>query len=167
MGTYDITLRPRAVPVFPPICVVCAKQDPGTTMQISILGSNATSAAENAVDIALEVGVGSPASRNTRTNIKGIPVCPGCEGRLKWYHRVFKIVTYTAWIPGLLLMLIVPGPTWVKIAIFILVIVAPPILSMIFPPPFGATIVGGKVNFEFRSEPLADEFRRLNEHAAA
>ena len=163
MGTYDISIPVRKTPVFPSICVVCEKADPLSTMELSILGADTGSVAENAADLVLDTPVGSAAGNNTTTRITGIPVCNGCESRLKWYHRLFKFATYTIWLPALALMLLMPGPMWLRVIIFLLIIIAPPILSMVFPPAFGATIINGKANFEFKSERIATEFGKLNE----
>lgn len=144
------------------MCVACEKPEPGHSMEISVLGANTGSLTENVVDGLLDTSVGSPASGNFTTHIKGIPVCKGCESKLKWYHRVLKLATYTIWLPALGIMLLMPGPMFIRVVIFIAIIIAPPILSMIFPPAFGATIVNGNANYEFRSEKIAQEFLKLN-----
>jgi len=162
MGTFDVGLPVRQKPVFPELCIACEKPNPNSRMDLSILGANTGSVGENVTDMLLDTGVGSAASNNTTTNIKGIPVCSGCESRLKWYHRLLKFATYTIWLPALGLLLLLPGPIWIRVIIFIAVIIAPPILSMIFPPAFGATVLNGNATFEFRSRTIADEFMRLN-----
>lgn len=162
MGSFDIVMPTSRKPAFPPICVVCEKQDPNSTMDLSILGANIGSLTESVVDATLDVDAGSAASSNTTTHITGIPVCSGCESRLKWYHRLLKFATYTIWLPALGLMLFMPGPMWIRIIIFIAIIIAPPILSMIFPPAFGATIINGTMNFEFGSERIARKFAEFN-----
>ena len=167
MGTFDITLPVRKKPVFPSQCVVCEKPDPNSTMELSLLGANTGSVAADAVDVVLDIDAGSPAGNNTTTDISGIPVCSGCESRLKWYHRLLKFATYTIWLPALAIMLLMPGPMWIRVVIFIAIIIAPPILSMIFPPEFGATILNGKATFEFKSKRIADEFAKLNDAVPA
>ena len=162
MGTFDIKMPVRNKPIFPSMCVACERAEPDSTMELSILGSNTPSVAEGAAELLTGTLVGSPASRNTTTWIREIPICTGCESKLKWYHRRLKFATYTAWIPAILIALVMPGPWWLKIVIFFAVVIAPPILSMIFPPPFGATILNGKATYEFKSKRIADEFGRLN-----
>ncbi len=162
MGTYDISIPAKKRPKFPSICVVCEKDGPNSKMELSILGSNTGSLAENAADLAIGTTVSGTASGNTTTHIDGIPVCSGCESRLKWYHRLLKLATYTIWLPALGIMLLMPGPMWIRVIIFLAIIIAPPILSMIFPPAFGATILNGNANFEFKSKRIAFEFAQLN-----
>ena len=167
MGTFDITLPVRQRAIFPPLCVVCEKPNPNSTMEISILGANTGSVTEDVVDNVVDIGVGSAASNNTNTKFEGIPVCSGCESRLKWYHRLLKFATYTIWLPALAIMLLMPGAMFIRVVIFLAIIVAPPILSMIFPPAFGATIVSGNANYEFKSKGVAEEFVSLNIEAKA
>jgi hypothetical protein len=167
MGTFDIGLALRKKPIFPDICVACEKPNPGHTMEISVLGADTGSLTENVVDGLLDTSVGSAASNNKTKRIKGITVCKGCESKLKWYHRLLKLATYTIWLPALGLFLVMPGPMVVRVILFIAIIIAPPILSMIFPPAFGATILNGNANYEFRSKVVADEFMKLNVDAAA
>jgi len=162
MGTHDILIAANMRPRFPSICVVCEKNDPNSTMELSILGADTGSLAENAADLAIGSTVSGAAGGNTSTRIEGIPVCSGCESRLKWYHRLLKLATYTIWLPALGIMLVMPGPMWIRVIIFLGFVVAPPILSMIFPPAFGATIINGNANFEFKSKRLALEFAHLN-----
>ena len=162
MGTFDITLPINKRVVFPPACVVCEKPNPNSKMKISILGANTGSLTEEVVDNVLDIGVGGAINRNTNTKFEGIPICSGCEFRLKWYHRLLKFATYTIWLPALGLMLFMSGPMFIRVIIFLAIIIAPPILSMIFPPAFGATVLNGKANYEFKSKTIADEFRRLN-----
>lgn len=162
MGSFDIGLTLRKKPIFPALCVACQKPDPGHTMEISVLGANTGLLTEDVVDGLLDTGTGSAASGNFSTTIKGIPVCKGCESRLKWYHRLLKLATYTIWLPALGIMLVMPGPMFIRVTIFIAIIVAPPILSMIFPPAFGATVVNGNINYEFKSRLVADAFLKLN-----
>ena len=131
-------------------------------MELSVLGANIGSVSEDVGDLLLDGGAGSAASSNTSTRIDGIPVCKCCESRLKWYHRLLKFATYTIWLPALGLMLFMPGPMFIRVTIFLAIIVAPPILSVLFPPAFGATVINGDVNYEFRSKTIAEEFMKLN-----
>ena len=160
MGSFDVALPVNKRAIFPLFCVVCEKPDPNSRMSISILGANTGTVTEEVVDNLLDVGSGI--GSNTSTKFEGIPVCSGCESGLKWYHRLLKLATYTIWLPALLVMFVMPGPMFIRVAVFLAIVVAPPILSMIFPPAFGATVVNGQANFEFKSRRLAEEFMRIN-----
>jgi hypothetical protein len=105
---------------------------------------------------------GSAASLNSYHEIRDIPICAACAPRLKWYHRSLKLATYTAWIPGLLLMIIQLTPTWLNIVALLAGIIAPPVISMIFPPPFGATFLNDDATYEFRRKTVAEAFQQLN-----
>ena len=142
--------------------MVCEKPNPNGEISLSILGANTQSLAVEVTDLAF---MGRAYGTNTSHKVKSIPACKSCASSLKWYHRILKFATYTAWIPGIILLLILPGPTFLKAIILIACVIAPPVLSMIFPPAFGATFLNGKANFEFKSKKIADEFRRLNELA--
>lgn len=162
MRTFDVTLRITKPVVFPRLCVVCEKAEPDGTVDLSILGANTGSTTVLAAEELLDVGSGSAYSNNTSNNINGIPACVACSSGLSRYHRVLKIATYTSWIPGLLLVILLPSGLLVKIVLFLACVIAPPILSMIFPPAFGATFLNGKADYEFRSKKVADEFSKLN-----
>jgi hypothetical protein len=166
MGTFDVTLPISKPVVFPARCVVCEAPDPNGVIRLSILGASAPSYLEMVVDNAVYGGVDPKYyGSNTNNRIDGIPSCTGCSSGLKWYHRALKFAMYTAWIPGLIVMVATPIPIFIKIAILIGIIIAPPILSMIYPPAFGATFFNDKANFEFKSHTIAQEFLRLNSDA--
>src|SRR5215475_4725321 len=104
MGTFDVTL-PGSKPVtFPSICVVCEKKDPDGSMSLSILGANTSSLLETAADSVAGGPSGSAAGSNTSNTINSIPVCKSCVFGLRWYHRILKFLTYTAWLPGAILI---------------------------------------------------------------
>ena len=162
MATHDVVLPSNKKVVFPSICVVCEKPHPDSHLELSLLGAKTEPILLQATGLALE---GNTYGTNTNNEIKGIPACRGCLSGLKWYHRRLKFATYTAWLPGLLLMLALPLPTWLGVIILLAFVVAPPILSIIFPPAFGATFLNDKATFEFKSEKVANEFRQLNQAA--
>lgn len=156
MATFDVVLPAKKQIVFPPICVGCESEDPGGSTSLTIIGVKARPMLEMALDS------GSAASTNSYHEIRNIPICATCAPGLKWYHHKFKFATYTAWIPGLFLMIIQITPTWLNIILLLAGIIAAPILSMIFPPPFGATFVNGDATYEFKRQTVAEAFQRLN-----
>ncbi|MBX7169976.1 MAG: hypothetical protein K1X72_03390 [Pyrinomonadaceae bacterium] len=158
--TNDVILPINQKVIFPSICVVCEKPNPDGEIELNILGANTQSLAVEVTDLAL---MGRTYGTNTNNEIKGIPACKSCSNGLKWYHRILKIATYTAWIPGLILAIIMPGPTFLKVIVMLGFVIAPPILSIIFPPSFGATFYNGKATFEFKSANIAEQFKKLNE----
>lgn len=162
MGTYDIGLPIKQKAVFPPICVACETPNPNSSMEISVLGSDTGSVSSNVADLAFGTSISNATAGNKTVHFKGVQVCSGCESRLKWYHRILKLATYTIWLPGLLIFLVLPTPIWFNAILFVLVIISPAILSMIFPPAFGATVLNGNSNFEFRSKVVYEEFLKLN-----
>lgn len=159
MGTYDVALPAGKKAVFPRLCVVCEKPNPDGVIALSIIGAQTDSFALEVAELALD---GTTYGSNTSNEIKGIPACARCAGGLKWYHRLYKVALYTAWLPGLLLVIVLPGPTFLKVLLFLGFVIAPPILSIVFPPAFGATFLNDKATFEFTSQKIADEFKRLN-----
>ena len=162
MGTFDVSLPIKQPVVFPPICVVCETANPDSKIELSILGAGSGSMTTLVANEILDMGSAAAVSNNTTNKINGIPACSNCSGQLKRYHRILKIATYTSWIPGLIIVVAAPGPLWLKIVGLLAFVAAPAILSMIFPPAFGATFIGGKANFEFRSKKVANAFKSLN-----
>lgn len=156
MATYDVVLPAKKHIVFPPICVSCEAEAPGGSTSLTIVGARTRPVLEMALDS------GGAASFNSYHEIRGIPICAACEPGLKWYHRKLKFATYTAWIPGLLLMIIHVTPTWLNIVLLLAGITAAPLLSMINPPPFGATFLNDDATYEFRRKTVADAFQELN-----
>ena len=159
MGTFDISLPTNQKIVFPPTCVVCEKPNPDGAISLSILGANTQSLVVEVTDIAL---MGRTYGTNSSNEIKGIPACNRCQSGLKWYHRIYKFFQYTGWIPAILLLFFVTTNMVLVIPVLLFGVLAPPILSMIFPPAFGATFLNSNANFEFKSQKIADEFKRLN-----
>lgn len=163
MGTFDVGFPANKKVKFPNVCVSCQKPDPGNAISLSFLGSKTTSLLESVTDGALGGPSGSAASNNTSHHVAGIPACKSCEFNLKWYHRLLKFAMYTAWIPGVLLILLNKNPVWLSITVIVVGVVGIPILSMIFPPAFGATYINDMANFEFKSEAVARQFMALND----
>jgi hypothetical protein len=160
MGTYDVELPAQKRVIFPATCVVCEKENPDGDIELSILGANTGPMLLEVASLA--VAESSYQAANSANQITGIPACKKCSGNLRWYHRLLKVATYTAWIPGVLALILLPVPIWLGIIIFFGFVIAPAILSMIFPPAFGATFLNGRANFEFKSEKIAEKFKRLN-----
>ncbi|MBS1793314.1 MAG: hypothetical protein JSS81_05640 [Acidobacteria bacterium] len=166
MRTYDVALPIKKPVVFPALCVVCEAKNPDDAIDLSILGADSPSYLTMAVDTALALDVDPKYyGTNTINRIAGVPACRKCASGLKWYHRRLKFGYYTAWIPGLLAVLLLPGPIVLKVVLMIACVIAPGILTLVFPPSFGATFFNGTANFEFRSKTVADEFLRLNSDA--
>lgn len=159
MKTFDITLPLNKAVVFPPRCVVCEKKNPDGVIKLSFLGVKTTPLLAMAVDEMIDDdAAGRYYGGNTSNKIEGIPACRGCVSGLKWYHRLLKFGYYTGWIPGLILLLL-GVPTFVSVAAVIAGAISPGILTLIFPPSFGASFWDDKANFEFRSNAVAAEFR--------
>lgn len=166
MGTFDVTLPVTKAVVFPPRCVVCEKPNPDGLIKLSFLGIKTAPLLTMAVDEAIYDSVDPKYyGSNTSNKIEGIPACKSCASSLKWYHRLLKFGYYTGWIPGLILLLL-GLPTWVSVPAVILGAISPGVLTLIFPPSFGASFWDNKANFEFKSEKTAMEFLRLNSEAS-
>ena len=148
--------------VFPPRCVVCEAKNPDGLIALSFLGATTTPLFEVASDNLVGTDVARVHSTNTNNKIDGTPACKGCASGLKRYHFLLKFAMYTAWIPGLILLVVLKAPTFVKVMILLAFVLAPPLYSILFPPSFGATFVNDKATFEFKSKMVADEFRQLN-----
>lgn len=165
MGTFDITLPNNQAVVFPPRCVVCEKQNPDSFIELSFLGIKTAPMLAMAVDKAVFDNVDPKYyGSNTSNQINGIPACKGCISGLKWYHRILKFGYYTAWLPGVGLIFL-GLPTWLSVAVVVLGACSPGILTLMFPPSFGASFWDDKANFEFKSETVANEFLELNTDA--
>ena len=167
MATFDVTLPINKQVVFPPRCVVCEKTNPDGAIKISILGANSSSA----LDLAIQSGVFDnidlkTGASNSLNKIDGIPACKSCASGLKWYHRLLKLAYYTAWIPGII-PLVLGVTKIISIPFLIACAVAPGIFTLLFPPSFGASFWDDKANFEFKSQKTAEEFLQLNGDAAA
>ena len=166
MATFDVTLPINKPVVFPPRCVVCEKANPDGAIKLSILGANSSTALDMAMQSGAVVGVIEPKTyaSNTLNKIDGIPACRSCAFGLRWYHRLLKFAYYTAWIPGLI-PLVLGVSTFISIPFLVLCALAPGLFTLIFPPSFGASFWDDKANFEFKSQTTAEEFRRLNSDA--
>ena len=164
MGIFDITLPNAQQVVFPSRCVVCERKDPNGFIQLSFLGASSQPLLLMATDAALGMSVDPKYyGGNTTSTVDGIPACKGCVSGLKWYHRLLKFGYYTAWIPGIIPLLFFHMSSIITIPFLIACAISPGIITLIFPPSFGATFFNGKANFEFRSQTVADEFMRLND----
>jgi hypothetical protein len=166
MGSFDVAVPAGRKIIFPPTCVVCQKRDPDSTLKLSFLGVGSGGSSDSLTEIAVDSALGIDSyyggSSNTLTKVDGIPACKGCVFGLKWYHRLLKFAMYTAWIPGVILIMLQKTPLWFNIMFILVCVVTPPILSMLYPPAFGASFYGGVANFEFKSEAVAREFMRIN-----
>ena len=165
MGTFDVTLPNTQKAVFPPLCVVCEKKNPDGVVKLSFLGVKTTPLMTMAVDKAVYGDVDPKYyGGNTSSKIEGIPACKRCSSGLKWYHRLLKFGYYTGWIPGAGLIFL-GVPTWISVAACVIGACSPGVLTLMFPPSFGATFLDSQANFEFKSETVATEFLRLNSDA--
>jgi len=165
MGTFDITLPTNKAVVFPPRCVVCEAKNPDGVIKLSFLGIKTGSVLEMATDYSLDMMTDMKYyGSNTTSKIDGIPACKGCSSSLKLYHRLLKFAYYTAWIPGLILILL-GLPIIISMPFLILCAISPGIFTLMFPPSFGASFWDNKANFEFKSQTVAEEFLRLNGEA--
>jgi hypothetical protein len=165
MGTFDVTLPTNKAVVFPPRCVVCEAKNPDGMIKLSFLGIKTTPLLAMATDEALDLNVDPKYyGSNTSNEIKGIPACKSCVSGLKWYHWLLKFAYYTAWIPGLILI-VLGVPTIISVPFLILCAIAPGVFTLVFPPSFGASFWDNKANFEFKSQTVAEEFLRLNGEA--
>jgi hypothetical protein len=165
MGTFDIKIPTTKAVVFPPRCVVCEKQNPDSFIKLSFLGIKTAPLLTMAVDKAVYDNVDPKYyGSNTTNKIEGIPACKGCVSGLKWYHRLLKFGYYTGWLPGVGLIFL-GLPTWLCVTVVVLGACAPGILTLMFPPSFGASFWDDKANFEFKSKLAAEEFLQLNSEA--
>jgi hypothetical protein len=153
-ATFDVTLPASQPIVFPPRCVVCEAKNPDERIQLSFLGSNTWGNTLYKV------------RGNTLNKVKGIPVCKGCAGGLRWHHRFQMTATYVFCIAvGLLAAL---SAILLDVSLFVMMpaivgfVALPVIITLIFPPSFDATFKDGIANFEFKSKTVADEFMELN-----
>ncbi|RYX80258.1 hypothetical protein EON83_29400 [bacterium] len=164
MGTFDVTLPEKQRVIFPALCVVCEKENPDGNVELSFLGVKSAPTITVVVDQMISPGTvdSKHYGGNSTTRINGVPVCKGCEAGLKRYHKRLKIGYYTAWIPGGILFF-AGVPVAISIPFLLLCAASPGILTLIFPPSFGASFYSNKANFEFKSRKVADEFRLLND----
>lgn len=165
MGTFDVVLPAAQAAIFPARCVVCEKPNPDGVVKLSFLGIKTTPLVTMAVDKAVYGDVDPKYyGSNTSNKIEGIPACKGCASSLKWYHRRLKFGYYTGWLPGVGLIFL-GLPTWISVAVVVLGACSPGILTLMFPPSFGASFIDDKANFEFKSKLVAEEFLQLNSEA--
>lgn len=166
MKTFDITLPANKTVIFPPRCVVCEAKNPDGMIKLSFLGISTTPMLAMATDQALGLNVDPKYyGGNTTTQINGIPACKSCVSSLKWYHRLLKFGYYTGWLPGVGLIFL-GLPVWISVTVVILGAISPGVLTLIFPPSFGASFWDNKANFEFKSQTVAQEFLQLNSEAS-
>lgn len=166
MGTFDVTLSNTQTVVFPPLCVVCEKQNPDSVIKLSFLGIKTTPLLTMATDKMLYGDVDPKCyDSNTSNKIEGIPAYKGCVRGLKWYHRFLKFGYYTGWLPGVGLIFL-GLPTWRSVTVCVVGACLPGVLTFIFPPAFGASFWDNKANFEFKSNTVAAKFLKLNSDAA-
>lgn len=166
MGTFDVVLPAAQAVVFPARCVACEKPNPDSVVELSILGIKTAPMVTMAVDKAVFDSVDPKYyGSNSSNKIEGIPACKGCASSLKWYHRRLKFGYYTGWLPGVGLIFL-GLPTWISVAVVVLGACSPGILTLMFPPAFGASFINDQANFEFKSKLVAEEFLQLNSEAA-
>ena len=145
---------------------MCEKQNPDGLIKLSFLGIKTAPLLTIAVDKAVFDNVDPKYyGSNTTNRIEGIPACKGCVSSLKWYHRLLKLGYYTGWIPGVILVFL-GLPTFICVTVVILGAISPGVLTLIFPPSFGASFWDNNANFEFKSETVASEFLQLNSEAS-
>lgn len=167
MGTFDVTLPDTQPIVFPPLCVVCEKENPDGLIKLSFLGAKSEPVLQMAADRAVGFDVDPKYyGGNTLNKIDGIPACKGCSSRLKRYHWGLQFGYYTAWIPGLVPIVAFPHvSTIITVPWMILCAVSPGVYTLLRPPSFGASFFQGKANFEFKSQKVAEAFMHLNVEA--
>ncbi|BCM91250.1 hypothetical protein IAD21_03116 [Abditibacteriota bacterium] len=157
MGTYDVALPETQPIVFPPLCVVCEKENPDKVIKLSFLGTKSEPVLQMVVEGADPRYYGG----NILSKIDGIPVCKSCSAGLKRYHFLLKFGYYTAWIPGLV-PIFLGAPQIFSVPFMIVCACSPGIYTLMRPPSFGASFIAGVANFEFKSRKVAEEFMRLN-----
>ncbi len=163
MNTFDVTLPDSQPIVFPPLCVVCEKENPDGHIKLSFLGAKAEPLLQMAVDNVIYDGTmdGRYYGGNTLNKIDGIPACKGCSASLKRYHFFLKCGYYTGWLPGMGLIFL-HVPIFISMVVVVGGAMSAGIYTMVRPPSFGATFYGGVASFEFKSRKVAEAFMHLN-----
>jgi len=156
--THDITIPLNQKIIFPAICVVCGKENPDSEVELSFIESKfSTFEAASSILTQSTYHVDSPSHI-----VKGVPACKKCADRLKSHHRWLKMFSYASWTLGTVLAIFLPVEIWIKIIIFVLFLILPGFISVLFPPAFNVTISKELLTFEFTSKKFAGEFEKLN-----
>jgi len=156
--THDISLPIQQKIIFPAICVVCEKPNPDSEVELSFLESKFST-----FEAASSVLTGSTYHVHNPSHIfKGVPACKECAEKLKSHHRWLKVISYVSWILGTALAIFLLISVLLKVVTFIIFLILPGIISVVFPPAFDVTISKNLVTFQFTSQKFADEFRKIN-----
>lgn len=156
--THDIELPLNKKIAFPAFCVVCEKPNPDSQVELSFL--EARFSAAEAASTAL---TGSTYHvENPSHTYDGVPVCVECGKRLKAHHTRLKVTSYVSWILSVVLAFVLPVSLDWKIAVFVLFLILPGIVSVVYPPALDVSISKGAATFSFTSQKVADEFKSVN-----
>ncbi|MCX8019273.1 MAG: hypothetical protein N2747_02115 [Chitinophagaceae bacterium] len=158
---YDVKITGKSKFIFPEICVVCEKENPGNTVSLDFIHSKFSS-----VNVTSEAVSGTvPPEPNGQLIINRIPVCAGCEDRLKRKHQKNKKLILWLWIlAGIAVAFILFSPlAWIwRLLIIVILLFIPILFSAIFPPPLDVVLTKNSAIFYFTSGKAAERFRTLN-----
>ncbi len=163
MATYDVSLLNNARPVFPPRCVCCELEHPGSTATITVTGAGE---APGWTESILDAATGStPRRSNTRVTVKP-PACPQCAKNLERRHFWKTFWLYIGALGGVAVgfvaMTFITSSVWILLVPIAIGVLTPVIYEMKYPPAFTITPANGNVTYEFRSEKCYNEFTKLN-----
>jgi hypothetical protein len=156
--THDIEIPLDKKIVFPSLCVDCGKSDPDDRVELSFLETKFS-----AFEAASTVLTGTTYHVDGKSHeVDGIPACKECARRLRSHHKRMNIFNYAMWISGGLLAVFLPVSLLWKGAVILAALIVPVAVGLANPPALDATVSKGIATLYFKSEKVANEFRKAN-----
>lgn len=160
--TYDIALPLSQRPRYPNRCVLCERENPGSTAEVVVLISVRTRSISSELAESLIFGAtNSSENRHVRLCPPACLTCARSINRQGWYVLIGQYAYPLLGVICLAVMLSY-GHFWLAMLALFAGILWPPIKSTVWPPAIGATSVGANLIYEFRSADFSQEFQRLN-----
>lgn len=165
MATFDHALPIGVRPLFPALCVGCELVNPGSEASITVTGGDeGPGLTESVIDAAL----GSATRRGNVSRTIKVPACPKCKAELERQHFWKTVALYGGALGGVVLLVVCIAEwhsVWLGLVGLGVGVCGPVAWELMHPPAFTITIMGGTINYEFRSERCAKEFMAMNTEA--
>ncbi len=156
--SHDVELPRDRAPVFPDRCVICHRDRPR--------GSVSIRESEKSGWVLLHL-LTVFAPRGKKETITA-PACEPCGRSLKRWRLVRHIFEGAVVVAALLIgRMVLEWNYWASLGLVVGVVIAMALIEVLWAPPFGATVSGDSVSYEFAREDLAKLFADLNEAEVA
>lgn len=171
MATHDIALNRGTKPVWPDLCVGCARPGPGRSARLEVIGALSNLGwLEETVDL---LASGRPDEGTLVKAAVVVPACPGCGRALERRHRWKKVMLYVTgfgaaalfvltWILSARLGIAEGARPALGLAVCLAAIAAPVFYELRRPPAFTLTLTPNAIVYEFALPECASRFAAAN-----